>query len=106
MSEPKEWLKHYLAPLEGATIERVIFTDDDELGDFPVLLVKVKEGAVPPELYEQIAEDPEVEDASRAAAKEGLLPIEVSRDPEGNGPGFLLGLPHPGSLAEIEAREA
>lgn len=67
----KEWLGAYLAPLVGATIDKVeVRTLDGQ--EWPVLHV------------------------SRVTLR-GVErhKLEVSQDVEGNGPGFLLGLPRP-----------
>ena len=63
-----EWLTKYLAPLAGATIKSVEIKADDD-GYWPTLHVKTKEG-------------------------DGLT-LEVPQDEEGNGPGFIFGLPMP-----------
>lgn len=61
-----DWLLAYLKPLEGATILRSLARlEDGEV--WPTLLVRTTEGQI--------------------------LRLEVSRDEEGNGPGFLFGLP-------------
>ena len=61
----QEWLEKYYQGLEGYT---VIATSIDSFG-FPVLLMQKGTG--------------------------GMRCVEVSRDEEGNGPGFLFGLPAP-----------
>lgn len=65
------WLRKYLAPLEGATITKAeVVVQDDGFGlmqEWPRLTVRAKDG----ETYE----------------------LELSRDEEGNGPGFVFGLP-------------
>jgi hypothetical protein len=67
------WLREYLKPLEGATIQATGATvEDDGFGlieAWPRLIVKAKDGTV----YD----------------------LQVSQDEEGNGPGFLFGLPNP-----------
>jgi hypothetical protein len=70
--EKKEWLEKYLEPLKGATITKVAVKTQDEGGyseDWPVLTMKFSDGYVGD--------------------------VEVSRDEEVNGPGFLFGLPVP-----------
>jgi hypothetical protein len=70
--EQKEWLEKYLEPLKGATITEVEIKTKNEVGypeDWPVLTMKFNDGHVGE--------------------------VEVSRDEEGNGPGFLFGLPMP-----------
>lgn len=70
--DPKVWLEKYLEPLKGATITGVKVKTEDEGGyteDWPVLTMKFSDGHVGE--------------------------VEVSRDEEGNGPGFLFGLPMP-----------
>jgi len=63
---PKEWTTKYLAPLLGCTVCDV----GVGWGGFPYIKL-VNNKSVPREEYT----------------------IEVSRDEEGNGPGFLFGLP-------------
>ena len=68
----KPWLELYLEPLVGATITKVEIKTEEEEGfseDWPVLTIKFSDGHVGE--------------------------VEVSRDEEGNGPGFLFGLPLP-----------
>ena len=72
INQHAEWLLRYLAPLEGATVERVEVKREDEFGYvelWPVLHVRTAKGEA--------------------------LELELSQDEEGNGPGFLFGLPHP-----------
>ncbi len=78
MSHPDaDFLKKYLAPLKGATITAVKVSTEDEgegLGyshvqAWPTLVVKTKDGQT--------------------------LNLEISQDEEGNGPGFIFGLPFP-----------
>lgn len=99
---PGEWLVSYMAPLKGAEIVGVSFKHDSELGDFPVLIVKPASGLFPDSYWEEMAGAPrregetDVEFAERLDhAKREVIAIEVSRDEEGNGPGFLFGLPLP-----------
>ena len=72
-----KWMRDYLAPLVGTTITEVGVTKADEFGSaFPYF--KTRKPAT-----------------AKAHAEE--MTIEVSQDEEGNGPGFLFGLPSPGS---------
>lgn len=67
-----EWWGKYLAPLVGATItDAVGKAQDDGFGEevWPTLTVRTKDGEE--------------------------FDLEVSQDEEGNGPGFLFGLPTP-----------
>jgi hypothetical protein len=100
---PGEWLVKYMAPLKGAEIVDVTFKRDEELGDFPVLIVKPAPGIFPPGYWEEMAEAPKEDGETDAEfaerlehAKRGVIVIEISRDEEGNGPGFPFGLPLPG----------
>jgi hypothetical protein len=63
-----DWNKKYYAPLEGAKIEGVEIENDGEY-DWPVLKVLTKDG--------------------------DLIECTIMRDPEGNGPGWIDGLPYP-----------
>lgn len=67
------WMSRYYAPLVGATIEKfvVAIDDDPDFGRemFPMLIVKLADGTT--------------------------AEVLVMRDEEGNGPGFLSGLPLP-----------
>jgi len=67
----KEWLEAYLKPLVGATITKVEVAPDEYDSDecWPKLHVKTKDVH-----YTTV--------------------LEISRDEEGNGPGFIFGLPH------------
>ena len=69
--QERRWTKRYLQPLVGAKITRVeAKAEDDGSGwvqVWPVLHVSLPDGT--------------------------KLRLEVSQDPEGNGPGFLFGLP-------------
>jgi hypothetical protein len=66
----KKWWSEYLTPLIGGEITEVGTKTDHGAGEhWPFLKVRPKEG-------------------------EEIL-LEVSRDEEGNGPGFLFGLPRP-----------
>lgn len=64
----ESWLEAYLKPLVGAEIVSV-GTFDDGAGLWPVLNVKTKDGQT--------------------------VKLEISQDEEGNGPGFIYGLPDP-----------
>ncbi|MEO8423525.1 MAG: hypothetical protein ABI595_06375 [Actinomycetota bacterium] len=68
----QEWTSRYLAPLVGATITEVGITDDEDI-DLPNLHVRLTTG------------------------EECVL--EISRDEEGNGPGFIFGLAYPGFMS-------
>jgi hypothetical protein len=75
MSHPDAaFLRKYLAPLRGGTITGVrVKVEDDGTGykeAWPTLLVTAKDGKT-------------------------TYKVEVSMDEEGNGPGFLFGLPFP-----------
>lgn len=71
MSHPnKEFLERYLKPLVGATVESVGANDDEDgYEPWPTITVRAADGR----RYE----------------------LEISRDEEGNGPGFVFGLPMP-----------
>jgi hypothetical protein len=99
---PGEWLVKYMAPLKGAKIVDVTFKRDEELGDFPVLIVQPTAKQLPPSYWEEMANAPreDEETAEEFAerqdhAKRKVIAIEISRDEEGNGPGFPFGLPLP-----------
>ena len=66
-----DFYSKYYSALEGATIQKFVEMREDEFGGkpFPVFLVKFADGSVGE--------------------------IEVSQDEEGNGGGFLFGLPAP-----------
>ena len=74
MSHPDaEFLKKYLQPLVGATIEKVEAHVEDDYGfqqAWPRIHVKL-----PGETETSV--------------------LEISQDEEGNGPGFIFGLPFP-----------
>jgi len=73
----RKWMIDYLTPAVGCTIIEVgVGKDDGCSGAFPYLKLR-KPGT------------------KTAAAQE--FKLEVSQDEEGNGPGFLFGLPSPGS---------
>ncbi len=76
--EHKEWLQKYYEGLLGGRITKVGFKHLKGDGEpYPFFEVKKDSG----EVYE----------------------IEVSRDEEGNGPGFLFGLPDPNDVEEHRA---
>jgi len=65
------WDKYY-RQLEGATVVQfvgVIPNEDEPYIAFPTLVVRLKDGSI--------------------------CELEISQDPEGNGGGFIFGLPHP-----------
>jgi len=67
--QQRKFYMEYYKFLEGGRITKASLSDEDDEGNtWPV--IQIKKG------------------------KE-TLKIEVSRDPEGNGPGFLFGLPEP-----------
>ena len=68
------WLRRYLAPLAGATIRYVTVEVDDQVMGMGTELW--------PTLY-----------VTTAAGEQ--LELTVSQDEEGNGPGFIFGLPFP-----------
>lgn len=73
----RKWMIEYLTPLVGTTITEVGVTEADEFGSaYPYFKTRKA--------------------ATRTAEAEEMT-IEVSQDEEGNGPGFLFGLPSPGS---------
>lgn len=65
----QRWNAGYYSALNGATIIKFIGTDEDEFGGtgFPKFLAKLSNGEV--------------------------VELVLSQDPEGNGGGFLFGLP-------------
>lgn len=68
----KDYLSKYYAILEGATIEATSVVAEDDYGSvafWPTFKIKTKSG-----------DD---------------LVLEIAQDPEGNGPGFIFGLPIP-----------
>ena len=70
--EQIDWLKKYYGSLEGATINKVSVKVEDDMGWpqlWPVLHVTLKDGST--------------------------ADLELSQDEEGNGPGFMYGLPLP-----------
>lgn len=100
---PGEWLVRCMAPLRKVTIVEVTYKRDEELGDFPVLIVKPTAKQFPPSYWKEMAEMPQAEEEAdeefaerQDHAKRMVIAIEISRDEEGNGPGFPFGLPLPG----------
>jgi len=69
--QDKEWKLKYYSQLKGATILNVeIFEDDMFYGfdaNWPVIIVRLADGSI--------------------------TELQLSRDEEGNGPGFMFGLP-------------
>ena len=66
-TDVKTWLEKYYGQLKGYTIVNVMISEDD--GDLWPQLILDREGK--------------------------KLTIEVSKDAEGSGPGFLFGIPEP-----------
>ena len=79
--DSKRFYTDYYASLKGATITKVELIPDEEWPDhfWPTFTVKTK--AIR-------------KTATRDAVPAQMLTVEVSQDEEGNGPGFLFGLPH------------
>jgi|GEM_PF-3306827 len=72
-----DWFQKYYGQLAGATIEKIIIGIDDEFGDvWPSFEVKLENGST--------------------------VEITVQADEEGNGPGFIRGLPLPGPSEQNE----
>jgi len=63
------WIREYLKPLVGCTITKVDANVEDELEVWPAIQVTTKLGQV--------------------------FNLEISQDEDGNGPGFIFGLPTP-----------
>lgn len=73
----RKWMIEYMTPVVGCTIVEVgVGQDEDGEQGFPYLKVR--------------------KPATKTAEAEEYT-LEVSQDEEGNGPGFLFGLPSPGS---------
>jgi len=68
----KEWLEKYLQPLTGGEITKV-----ETFQEY---------GGVWPRLYVKNGDEEYV--------------LEISQDPEGNGPGFIFGLPDPAAAED------
>jgi hypothetical protein len=70
--EANAFWDRYYRQLEGATVVQFVGVVPDELEEwiaFPTLVVRLKDGSI--------------------------CELEISQDPEGNGGGFIFGLPHP-----------
>ena len=81
MGTSLQFYQDYSASLKGATITKVELTQGEYEGQYwPTFTVKTK--AIR-------------KTATRDAVPAQTLMVEVSQDEEGNGPGFLFGLPHP-----------
>lgn len=73
-----EWYSRHYGQLAGATIIQTIIEIDEEFGDlWPVFKIKLADGRE--------------------------LEIQIQADPEGNGPGFISGLPMPGTNTQGSA---
>ena len=86
--DSKRFYTDYYASLKGARITKVELIPDEEWPDhfWPTFTVKTK--------------------ARKATKKWAAVPsqtltVEVSTDEEGNGPGFLFGLPNPNDRAKV-----
>ena len=67
-----KFYKDYYGSLVGATVTKVTISDDDDEGNsWPIFAVTLKDGT--------------------------KVELELSQDEEGNGPGFMFGLPDPNS---------
>lgn len=75
----KRFLERYLAPLVGCTITTV--------------KIKVEDGRCWPVITAK---------PIRAGRGNETFELEISRDSEGNGPGWIFGLPHPGEESKTE----
>ena len=98
MGTSKQFYTDYYASLKGATISKVELIPDEEWPDhfWPTFTVKTKATH---------------KTKTRDAVPAQTLTVEVSQDEEGNGPGFLFGLPHPKQpeqvitdIAEVDPR--
>lgn len=69
IKEHVAWLEEYLKPLVGAEIVGVEVHVEDDYEAWPRMTVKLRSGL--------------------------KLTLEIGRDEEGNGPGFIFGLPLP-----------
>lgn len=70
MASEKEFYQKYYGVLEGAKITKVIVKEENDFGMsecWPTFHVMLKDNT--------------------------MLELEISQDPEGNGPGFIFGLP-------------
>jgi len=71
-AKDRKFYADYYGSLVGATITKVTISDDDDEGNsWPQFDVTLKDGT--------------------------KLELELSQDEEGNGPGFMFGLPSPNS---------
>jgi hypothetical protein len=77
----KLFLEQYMQPLVGCTITAV--------------RVKVEDGQCWPVIVAQSIR-------RRPGQPLEVFELEISRDPEGNGPGWIFGLPHPGEKSKTE----
>jgi hypothetical protein len=77
---PGEWLVKYMAPLRGAKIVDVTFKRDEELGDFPVLIVQPTEKQLPPSYWEEMANTP----PGGRGDRRGVRRASGSREAEGD----------------------
>jgi len=75
----KRWLEAYLAPLVGATIKKVTVKVDNSMGY--------------PEVWPVLHCERAMATALPGVKQVVKFQLEVSQDEEGNGPGFLFGLP-------------
>ena len=81
MNSSKQFYADYYGGLKGATIVKVELAQGEYEGQYwPTFTVKTKATR---------------KTATRDAVPAQTLMVEVSQDEEGNGPGFLFGLPHP-----------
>lgn len=80
LKQQADWYGKYYGQLTGATILQTIIGIDPEFGDvWPNFKVKLENG--------------------------DELEIQIQRDEEGNGPGFISGIPMPGSDTQGNRRE-
>ena len=81
MGTSLQFYRDYYGALLGARILKVELTQGEYEGQYwPTFTVKTKATR---------------KTATRDAVPAQTLTVEVSQDEEGNGPGFLFGLPHP-----------
>ena len=81
MGTSLQFYQDYYGALLGARITKVELTQGEYEGQYwPTFTVKTKATR---------------KTAPRDAVPAQTLTVEVSQDEEGNGPGFLFGLPHP-----------
>lgn len=81
MSHPDAvWLRRYLEPISNGTFVIVgVDVHEDEDGAWPVLKLR---------------------GSDENGAVTDLIELEISRDEEGNGPGFIFGLPVPEPISD------